>query len=164
MGEEPGRLPRWRLRRPPKGEGEDPEAAVRERRGREERGPAWRPRYEAEDFIARGAGWIGVDVEALQPRRRTHDLVRARELLMALGVGRYGLKVWPALLTRYLLRAANGSDLSCFSKTVLLDVVRLRLRRPIREKPNISLPFAALVTRPGEKSGLGPRKEISNVS
>ena len=79
--------------RPPKGEEEDPEAAVRERRGRKELGPDWRPCYEAKDFINRGAGWLGVDVEDLQSRRRTHDLVRARELLMALGVERYGLKV-----------------------------------------------------------------------
>ena len=34
------------------------------------------------------------------------------------------------------------------------NVAWLRLRRPIREKPNISLPFAALVTKPGEKIGL----------
>ncbi len=34
------------------------------------------------------------------------------------------------------------------------NVVLLRLRRPIREKPNISLPFATLVTKPGEKTGL----------
>ena len=37
------------------------------------------------------------------------------------------------------------------------NVVRLRLRRPIPENPNISLPFAALVTRPGEKRGLSVR-------
>jgi len=60
----------------------------------------------------------------------------------------------PGLLAGFLLRAANGSDLSCFSQFVLLNVVRLRLRRPIRKKPNISLPFAALVTIPGEKAGL----------
>jgi hypothetical protein len=41
-----------------------------------------------------------------------------------------------------------------FRKIVLLNVARLRLRRPIREKPNISLPFAALVTKPGEKTGI----------
>jgi REP element-mobilizing transposase RayT len=93
MGEEPGRLPWWRLGRPSKGEEKDPEAAVRELRGRKELGPDWRPHYEAKDFIACGAGWLGVDVEDLQTRRRTHDLVRARELLMALGVERYGLKV-----------------------------------------------------------------------
>jgi len=43
----------------------------------------------------------------------------------------------PALLTGCLLRTANGSHLSCFSQIVLLNVVRLRLRRPIRENPNI---------------------------
>ncbi len=39
------------------------------------------------------------------------------------------------------------------------NVVRLRLRRPIPENPNISLPFAALVTRLGEKCGLGGCRE-----
>ena len=43
----------------------------------------------------------------------------------------------PGLLTGCLLRTANGSHLSCFSQIVLLNVVRLRLRRSIREKPNI---------------------------
>ena len=60
----------------------------------------------------------------------------------------------PGHLTGCLLRAANGSHLSCFSHIVLLNVVRLRLRRPIRGKPNICLPFAALATKPGEKNGL----------
>jgi hypothetical protein len=43
----------------------------------------------------------------------------------------------PGLLTGYLLRAVNGSHLSFFSQIALLNVVRLRLRRSIREKPNI---------------------------
>jgi hypothetical protein len=58
------------LGRPPKGEEEDPEAAVLERRGREELGPDWRPCYEANDIIARGVRWLGVDVEDLLSRRR----------------------------------------------------------------------------------------------
>ncbi len=37
------------------------------------------------------------------------------------------------------------------------NVVRLGLRRPIPENSNISLPFAALVTRPGEMRGLSVR-------
>jgi hypothetical protein len=37
---------------------------------------------------------------------------------------------------------------------MLLNAVLLGLRRPIREKPNISIPFTALVTKPGEKTGL----------
>ncbi len=36
------------------------------------------------------------------------------------------------------------------------NVALPRLRRPIREKPNIWLPFAVLVTNPGEKRGLEP--------
>jgi len=36
---------------------------------------------------------------------------------------------------------------------VLLDVAQLRLRRPIRDKPSGYLRFAALATKPGEKSG-----------
>jgi hypothetical protein len=43
----------------------------------------------------------------------------------------------PAFLTGFLLRAAHGSHLSWFSHIVLLGVALLRLRRPIREKPNI---------------------------
>ena len=93
IGEEPGRLPWWRFGRPPKGEDEDPEAAIRERRDREELGPEWRPTIEAEDFIARGAAWLGVDIAELRSRRRAEELVRARELLMILGVERFGLKV-----------------------------------------------------------------------
>jgi len=47
------------------------------------------------------------------------------------------LEIQPGLLTGCLLQAANGSHLSCFSQIVLLNVVRLRLRRPICENPNI---------------------------
>jgi hypothetical protein len=44
--------------------------------------------------------------------------------------------------------------MSCVWQIVLLDVVLLRLRRPIPEKPDISLPSVALVTKLGEKYGL----------
>ena len=40
------------------------------------------------------------------------------------------------------------------------NVVKLRLRHPIREEPNISLPFAALVTKPGEKTGLSGTRRL----
>ena len=93
IGEEPGRLPWWRLGRPAKGEDEDPEAAIRESRDREELGPEWRPSFEAEEFLARGAESLGVDIAELRSRRRAEKLVRARELLMILGVERFGLKV-----------------------------------------------------------------------
>ena len=93
IGEEPGRLPWWRLGRPPKGEDEDPETAVRERLEREDRGPEWRPSFKAEEFIACGAEMLGVEVDALRSRRQDRRLARTRELLMILGVERYGLKL-----------------------------------------------------------------------
>jgi hypothetical protein len=43
---------------------------------------------------------------------------------------------------------ASGIDLLCFSQNVFLNPVLLHLRRPIRERLNISLPFAVLVTNP----------------
>jgi hypothetical protein len=46
------------------------------------------------------------------------------------------------------------------SQIVLLDVAQLRLRRPIRDNPSGYLRFAALATKPGEISGLDPRKAI----
>jgi REP element-mobilizing transposase RayT len=106
IDEEPGRLPWWRLGRSPKGEDEDPEAAVRERRNREELGSEWRPVFEAEEFLARGAEWLGVDVAELRSRRRTDELVRARELLMLLGVERFSLKVKD--LARQLRKSPDG--------------------------------------------------------
>ena len=93
IGEQPGRLPWWRLGRPPKGEEDDPEEAVRRSRDREERGPECRPRLEAGEFVARGARALGLELDALTSRRRDGDLVRARELLMIVGVERYGLKL-----------------------------------------------------------------------
>ena len=93
IGEEPGRLPWWRLGRPPKSEEEDPETAVRARRLREELGPEWRVSLEAGEFISRGADILGVDIADLRSRGRNLDAVRARELLMVLGVEHYGLKV-----------------------------------------------------------------------
>jgi hypothetical protein len=106
IGEEPGRLPWWRLGRPPKGESEDPETAVRERRDREAQGPDWRPPVEAEEFIARGAKWLGVDIAELRSRRRAPELVRTRELLMILGTERFGLKVKD--LARQLRKSPDG--------------------------------------------------------
>ena len=106
IGEEPGRLPWWRLGRPPKGEDEDPEAAIRERREREELGPEWRPSFEAEEFLARGAESLGVDIAELRSRRRAEELVRARELLMILGVERFGLKVKD--LAKQLRKSPDG--------------------------------------------------------
>jgi hypothetical protein len=89
----PGDLPWWRLGRPPKGEGVDPETTVRKRRQKEELGPDWRPEIEAGDFVHDGAEHLGVEVTDLQSSSKRADLVRARELLGVLGVERYRLKV-----------------------------------------------------------------------
>jgi REP element-mobilizing transposase RayT len=112
IGEDPGRLPWWRLGRPPKEEEEDPETAVRQRREREEQGPEWRPSFEAEDFVAAGAEMLEVGVDALRSRRKGRDLARKRELLMILGVERYGLKLKD--LTKELEKTPDG-----MSKTVV---------------------------------------------
>jgi REP element-mobilizing transposase RayT len=106
IGQEPGRLPWWRLGRPPKGEDEDPETAIRKKRDREETGPEWRPIIESKEFIVRGAEWLGVDIADLRSRRRTKELVRARELLMILGVERFGLRVKD--LARQLRKSPDG--------------------------------------------------------
>jgi hypothetical protein len=116
IGESPGHLPWWRPGRPPKGEDEDPETSIREKRDREVMGPEWRPNLEAEDFIVRGAEWLGVDLAELRSRRRTEELVRARELLAVLAVERFGFKVKdlsiqlrksPDGMTQALARAAR---------------------------------------------------------
>ena len=93
IGEEPGSLPWWRLGRPPKGEADDPEDAIRERRERERLGPEWRPVIPEDEFVQRGCGILGIDVEHLRSRSRGQDVVTVRELLLVLSVERYGLKV-----------------------------------------------------------------------
>ena len=106
IGEEPGRLPWWRLGRPTKEDTEDPETTIRERLAREEAGPAWRPAIDAETFVARSAVHLEIDLGDLKSRHRGERLVRARELLMTLGVERFGLKVKD--LARVLEKTADG--------------------------------------------------------
>jgi hypothetical protein len=93
IGEAPGRLPWWRLGRPPKGENEDPEDAVRQRRRKEQLGPDWRPQIDAETFVNKSAAHLGLDEGDLRSSGRSEEVVEARELLMTLGVERYRLKV-----------------------------------------------------------------------
>ncbi len=93
IGEEPGRLPWWKLGRPPKDEDEDPEQAVRARRDREKLGPEWRPVIDADEFITTAVGALDLKTDLLRSRQRTSEVVRARELLMVLGIERYHLKV-----------------------------------------------------------------------
>ena len=93
IGEDPGRLPWWRLGRPPKGEEEDPEVAVRKRREQERDREVDRPALSVDEYIQRGAAAAGVTVDDLRSRLRGPDVVRAREMLTVLGVERYGLRV-----------------------------------------------------------------------
>ncbi len=93
IGEAPGRLPWWRLGRPPRGEDEDPEDAVRARRSNEPERPEWRIRLDATALVAAGARTLGVALDDLRSRTRDLRVVRARELLMLLGVERYRLRV-----------------------------------------------------------------------
>ena len=106
IGETPGRVPWWRLGRPPRGEEEDPEETVRARREQEERGPEWRPTFGAGELIRRAAEALGVEVRDLRSRSRRADLVHARELLMVLAVERYSLKVRD--VARELDKSADG--------------------------------------------------------
>ena len=64
------------------------------------------------------------------------------------------MPVQSALLTGSLLRTANRCVLPCLSQIVVLNVVQLRLRRPVHVKSAGYSRFAALATRPGEKIGL----------
>ncbi len=106
IGEQPGRLPWWRFGRPPKWEEVDPEDAVRERRKRERLGPEWRPRLKADDLVRRGAEALGVELEDLRSRGRSPAVVRARELLLVVGVERYGVQVKG--LAQALGKSADG--------------------------------------------------------
>jgi hypothetical protein len=84
-------------------------------------------------------GHRGVQKDAEEHRRRAQGIQGVDSSVgraPCLGIG-HCYSTWPGLLTGCLLRTANGSHLSFFSQIVLLSVVLLRLRRPIREKPNI---------------------------
>jgi putative transposase len=92
IGEEPGRLPWWRLGRPP-AEEDDPETAVRAKREREAAGPDSRPGLSCSEYLALGAAALGLAMSDLRCRQRGRAVVRGRELLAVVGVERYGLRV-----------------------------------------------------------------------
>jgi chromosomal replication initiation ATPase DnaA len=94
IGEAPGRLPWWRLGRPPAKDEEDPARAVRAKQKREDSYvEADRAPWTVEAFLEKGAEWLGVDMDDLAGRSKRQKVVRARELLATLGVERYGLQV-----------------------------------------------------------------------
>ena len=95
IGEGPGRLPWWRLGRPPKEENEElkPEApsAFVDEIGRST--GLERRRMTAGEFLQLGSSCLELDFNDLRSPTRTPSIVRARELLVTLGAERYGLKV-----------------------------------------------------------------------
>ena len=93
IGDAPGRLPWWRLGRPPRGEDEDPADAVQRRREIAERPIEERPGLSLQQFLERGCSALGVEVEDLTSRQRQPGIVRAREMLSTLGVERWGFRV-----------------------------------------------------------------------
>lgn len=106
LGEGPGHLPWWRLGRPPRGEDEDPEDAVRQRRAHEQEGPDWRPRVAAEALLEVLADNGSIDLEALRSRSRSANLVLGRELVTVVAVERYGVKVKD--LAKELTKSPDG--------------------------------------------------------
>lgn len=93
IGEEPGRLPWWRIGRPVAGDHDDPEIAVRAKRRTKPGGPGSRPHVSVSEYLAHGSVALGVTMEELRNRQRSHALVRSRELLALVGVERYRLPV-----------------------------------------------------------------------
>jgi putative transposase len=94
VGEAPGHLPWWRLGRPRRREREDPEATGKAKREADSRRQMReRPELEVEAFVERVAATIGIDLEELRGRGKGYEVSRARELLAALGVERYDLRV-----------------------------------------------------------------------
>ncbi len=91
----PGRLPWWQYGRQASGDDEELEVAT----GRpyvDEQGRSTgleRPHLTAAELVTRVGGLLGVGVEALGSRGKDADTVRARELVVTLGVERYGLRV-----------------------------------------------------------------------
>ena len=71
---------------------------------------AGRVLIEAGEFVARCAREVGVDVNSIRSRNQAQDLVRAREVVMVLGVERYGLRVND--LARAMKKSPDGMSKS----------------------------------------------------
>ena len=92
----PGELPWWRFGRPrEKDQSEELRIGAStpfiDELGRS--AALERPRVNAEDFVERVLGFLGVDLEDVSGRAKRREVVRAREFLMSLGVERYGQRV-----------------------------------------------------------------------
>jgi len=111
-GEGPGRLPWWRVGRPPKSnEGEQIEIdKSRPRIGMDGLGTAKvRPRISLDEFLEHGAQAAGVSLSDLRSRKRDAATVEARETLAWIGVELYGytVKEVAAGLEKYIETASR---------------------------------------------------------
>jgi REP element-mobilizing transposase RayT len=94
VGKEPGGLPWWRFGRPL--EEEDDKLKTSETPFVDELGRSTameRPRINEKDFVARALDALNVDFIEVSGRAKNREVVRAREILMTLGVERYHLRV-----------------------------------------------------------------------
>lgn len=94
-GKEPGGLPWWRFGRPPE-EDDDDKLILTETPYVDELGRSTaveRPRLNARDFVERAFEALRVDFAEAVGRTKNREVVRAREIIMTLGVERYGLRV-----------------------------------------------------------------------
>ena len=91
-GEEPGRLPWWRLGRP----AEEDRLRRQDDAFIDEQGRStgrWRPGYSANEWLEIACAQLGIDRARLASRNRHPEIVRARELIGLVGVERFGVKV-----------------------------------------------------------------------
>ena len=96
LGEGPGHLPWWKLGRPRSPKPEDKALEPRDTAFVDVLGRSTgldRPHLDVQSFLTRGAEHLDVTLGDLASRTRRVEVVRAREMLVALGSERYGLKV-----------------------------------------------------------------------
>jgi len=94
--EGPGRLPWWRLGRPPKTEGGDdiPIDQKRPRIGLDGLSTVMtRPKVDLDQFLELGAAACSISLKDLRSRKRSEPIVAARMILTWLGVELYGFPV-----------------------------------------------------------------------
>lgn len=95
LNEGPGRLPWWRLGRPPQQDDDEIELDGARPRilmdGLNDAVP--RRRVEVADFLAAGARALGCSLDDVTSRKRSPEIVTAREALSWIGVELYGIRV-----------------------------------------------------------------------
>ncbi len=162
IGEKPGSLPWWRVGRPPKEEDDDPEDAIRKRRERERLGPEWRPAIPEDEFVQRGCGILGVDVEDIRSRSRGQDIVTGRALLMVLSVERYGLKVNATAVQIGQSSSGSSKELARGIKKRKLDGGFKKMLDDLDMPgtfPPFFPPFSPCPRRPRAQAGSGARRQ-----